>query len=387
MKKIKAIDLFSGCGGVSIGLTKAGFNVKCAVELDDAAVSAYKNYHLLKNVNVIKDDICKISGEDILKAGKISKDEMYLLAGCPPCQKFSMQNRINNSDESKINEVKKLLMEFKRIIKEIYPPFVLMENVPGIKSSFGGRILKEFIDDLKNPEVPLNAKYYIVSDVVNAANYGVPQLRKRFVMHAVRCDVYEKMKSYGIELTLPKQTHNKNGTDGKIRWVSVKEAFQGLPELAAGERYSDDKIKNHYCANLSQINIERMKIIRENGGTRTALPENLVLQCHKKYNGHTDVYGIMNPDEPSPTMTGGCLSYSKGRFGHPFENRAISVREAARLQTFPDDYVFGESLTKAALEIGNAVPIKLVEASGKVVLQLIASLSEKTSANNRQNIR
>lgn len=376
MKKIKAIDLFSGCGGVSIGLIKAGFNVKCAVELDDAAVSAYKNYHLLKNVNVIKGDICKISGEDILKAGKISKEEMYLLAGCPPCQKFSMQNRINNSDESKINEVKKLLMEFKRIIKEIYPPFVLMENVPGIKSSFGGTILKEFIDDLKNPTAPLNAKYYIVSDVVNAANYGVPQLRKRFVMHAVRCDVYEKMKSCGIELTLPEQTHNRNGTDGKLRWVSVREAFQGLPELAAGERYSDDKIKNHYCANLSQINIERMKIIRANGGTRTALPENLVLQCHKTYNGHTDVYGIMNPDEPSSTMTGGCLSYSKGRFGHPFENRAISVREAARLQTFPDDYVFGESLTKAALEIGNAVPIKLVEASGKVFIDIIQSLKD-----------
>ena len=110
MKKIKAIDLFSGCGGVSIGLTKAGFDVVCAVEIDEAAAKAYKNYHLLKNVNVIQDDICKLSGEDILKAGNISRDEIYLLAGCPPCQKFSMQNRINNSDESKIDEVKKLLI-------------------------------------------------------------------------------------------------------------------------------------------------------------------------------------------------------------------------------------------------------------------------------------
>ena len=119
-----------------------------------------------------------------------------------------------------------------------------------------------------------------------------------------------------------------------------------------------------------------MHIIRENGGTRTALPEELALKCHANYSGHTDVYGIMDPDAPAPTMTGGCLSYSKGRFGHPYENRAISVREAARIQTFPDDYIFGESLTKAALEIGNAVPIKLVKASGKVFVDIIRILKE-----------
>ena len=371
MKKIKAIDLFSGCGGVSIGLTKAGFDVACAVEIDEAAVKAYKNYYLLKNVNVIQDDICKLSGEDILKAGNISRDEIYLLAGCPPCQKFSMQNRVNNSDESKIDEVKKLLMEYKRIIKEIYPPFVLMENVPGIRSSYSGRIIKEFISELENVNAPMKERYKVVYDVVNAADYGVPQLRKRFVLHAIRYDIYEVLQSKGMDISLPETTHSKDGKGNKKRWVTVRETFEGLPKISAGERYSDDKIKNHYCANLSDINIERMQIIRANGGTRTALPEHLVLKCHKKYTGHADVYGVMNPDAPAPTMTGGCLSYSKGRFGHPFEDRAISVREAARIQTFPDDYVFGESLTKAALEIGNAVPIKLVESSGKVLLNLI----------------
>ena len=382
MNKIKAIDLFSGCGGVSIGLTQAGFNVCCAVEIDDTAIKAYKGYHLLKNVNVIKNDICKISGEDLLDVGGLQKDELYLLAGCPPCQKFSMQNRINNSDESKINEVKKLLMEFKRIIKEIYPPFVLMENVPGIKSSFGGRILREFVNELENANGPANEKYRVVSDIVNSADYGVPQLRKRFVLHAVRYDIYQIMQERRLDLFLPKTTHNKNGDNGKYRWVSVKEAFQGLPPIKAGERYSDDKIKNHYCANLSPINIKRMRIIRENGGNRSALPEELVLRCHKSYSGHTDVYGIMNPDVPAPTMTGGCLSYSKGRFGHPFEDRAISVREAARIQTFPDDYVFGDSLTKAALEIGNAVPIKLVKASGELFLHLIELISKNKTRSN-----
>ena len=376
MNKIKAIDLFSGCGGVSIGLIKAGFEVVSAVEIDDTAVKAYKNYHLLKDVNVIKDDICHLSGEEILKEGNIDKDQMYLLAGCPPCQKFSMQNRINNSDESKIDEVKKLLMEFKRIIKEIYPPFILMENVPGIKSSFGGRIINEFVSELENIHAPIKQRYKVVFGIVNSADYGVPQLRKRFVLHAVRNDIYDVMQSKGIDMVLPETTHSKDGKDGKKHWVTVREAFEGLPKISAGEKYNDNKIKNHYCANLSPINIERMKIIRANGGKRAALPESLVLKCHKKYNGHADVYGIMNPDAPAPTMTGGCLSYSKGRFGHPFENRAISVREAARIQTFPDDYIFGESLTKAALEIGNAVPIKLVEASGKVLIDIIHKLEK-----------
>lgn len=374
MKKIKSIDLFSGCGGVSIGLSNAGFDVACAVELDETAVNAYKNYHLLKNVNVIQNDICKLSGDEILKAGGIVKDDLYLLAGCPPCQKFSMQNRINNSDENKIDEVKKLLMEFKRIIKEIYPPFVLMENVPGIKSSFGGRIINEFITEIENVGAPANERYMIVCGVVNSADYGVPQIRKRFVLHAVRSDIYDIMKSKGIDFKLPDTTHSKDGSGGKSQWITVRETFAGLPRIAAGERYSDEVIKNHYCANLSPVNIERMRIIRENGGDRSALPEYLVLPCHKNYHGHADVYGIMNPDAPAPTMTGGCLSFSKGRFGHPFENRAISVREAARIQTFPDDYVFGENLTKAALEIGNAVPIKLVEASGKVFLNIINSI-------------
>ena len=346
---IKAIDLFSGGGGVSIGLTHAGFKLSCALEIDSAAVKAYKGYHLLKDVNVIEGDICEISGDELLKTAGIDKNELYLLAGCPPCQKFSMQNRIHNSDEDKIEDVKKLLMQFKRIIQEVYPPFVLMENVPGIQSSYGGKILHEFLTDLDDSQRTLSHRYKIVCGIVNAADYGVPQLRKRFVLHAVRRDIYQEMENRGLKLTLPIATHSKDGKDGKQKWVTVKETFQGLPAI-----------------------------------NRSALPDDLILACHKKYSGHSDVYGIMDPDKPAPTMTGGCLSYSKGRFGHPFEDRAISVREAARLQTFPDDYIFGESLTKAALEIGNAVPIKLVEASGKVFYDIISSLKgikERVTSN------
>lgn len=248
-------------------------------------------------------------------------------------------------------------------------------NVPGIMSSYGGRILKEFIKELENSEGDPTQQYHLIYRIVNAADYGVPQLRKRFVLHGVRGDIYQELKKIELELTMPAATHNKDGKDGKQNWITVREAFNGLPKIEPGARYNDDKIKNHYCAKLSEKNLKRMQIIRANGGSRSALPPDLILRCHQKYSGHSDVYGIMNPDQPSPTITGGCLSYSKGRFGHPFENRAISVREAARLQTFPDDYIFGENLTKAALEIGNAVPIKLVEASGKVFISLIKKLS------------
>lgn len=227
---------------------------------------------------------------------------------------------------------------------------------------------------LQNNRGDNKKRYFVKSNVVNAADYGVPQARKRFVLHAIRYDLYEVLSAKGLSWDLPQRTHSKNGQDGLPKWVTVRAAFEGLPAISAGQRYSDDKIKNHDCANLSSVNIRRMQIIRANGGTRTSLPPDLVLNCHKEYSGHTDVYGIMNPDEPSPTITGGCLSYSKGRFGHPFEDRAISAREAARLQTFPDDYIFGESLTKTALQIGNAVPIKLVKASAKEILSIIKKL-------------
>lgn len=384
MTKIKAIDLFSGCGGVSCGLIQGGFQVVCALEIDSNAVNAYKNYPPLAQVAVLQKDICDTKGTELLKAGKIRKDELYLLAGCPPCQNFSLQNRQNKdkSDEEK----KKLLMQFLRIIKEIYPPFILMENVPGIQTAGHGEILKEFLSELENEkEDDLTKKYKVVKDVLNAANYGVPQTRKRFVLHAVRKDVYELMKQMNLDLRLPVATHSATGKDGLKKWKTVRDAIADLPAIKAGERYSDDRIKNHYCANLSVKNLERIKAIRTTGGSRTGLPANLVLPCHSNgYEGHKDVYGIMDMDKPAPTMTGGCVCYSKGRFGHPTQDRAISVREAARIQTFPDDYTFGESITKAALEIGNAVPVELVKVSAEQILKQISAVKKYLTDNKKK---
>lgn len=383
--KYEAIDIFSGCGGVSCGLSLAGFKLKSAVEIEKHAVDTYLNYGPLKNVNVLNEDICNLSGEQILKAAKIKKDDIYLFAGCPPCQNFSRQNPLNKNKTDE--ERKKLLFEFLRLIEEILPPFILMENVPGIKSEFNNKILTEFLERLRK-------HYDVKENVLNAADYGVPQARKRFVLHAVRKDINEELIKNGFIFDLPKVTHDKNGRNGLAKWKTVKETIGDLPAISAGEEYGDDgKIHNHKCAGLSDTNLKRIRAIRNNGGSRSGLPEELVLNCHKKkddegntFSGHGDVYGIMDPDKPAPTITGGCLCYSKGRYGHYSQDRAISIREAARLQTFPDDFIFSNSLTDSALQIGNAVPIDLVKASGKVFMEAIRviKLKRKNDAETKK---
>lgn len=381
--KYEAIDIFSGCGGVSCGLTRAGFSVKAAVEIDGKAVTTYKNYEPLKNVNVMHNDICKLSGSEILKAANIKKDDIYLFAGCPPCQNFSRQNPENRNKS--IEDRKKLLFEFLRIIEEIKPPFILMENVPGIESEYNKIILDEFL-------ARLGKNYVVLKSVLNAADYGVPQLRKRFVLHAVRLDIHTELLQSNFLFSLPKATHSKNGNNGLKQWKTVREAISDLPPIKAGEKFPDNGvIHNHKCANLSDTNLKRIKFVRQNGGSRTCLPDDLILDCHKKkdkngnqFVGHGDVYGIMDADKPAPTMTGGCLCYSKGRYGHYEQDRAISIREAARLQTFPDDFVFSDALTASALQIGNAVPIELVKASGDILKQAIKTIKLKRLKEKKQ---
>ncbi|MCL2460269.1 MAG: DNA cytosine methyltransferase, partial [Euryarchaeota archaeon] len=361
--KFEAIDVFSGCGGVSCGLASVGFEVKAAVEIDAVAADVYLRYPLLSKVNVLcgesEGDICNLSGNEILRAANIERTSIYLFAGCPPCQNFSRQNPENKNKSPE--DRKKLLFEFLRIIEELEPPFILMENVPGIMAVHNKIILDEFLDRLMK-------KYVVVAGILNSADYGVPQRRKRFVLHAARKDIHTQLSEYGFEFKLPEPTHSKNAEGGLTKWKTVKETIGNLPPIGAGEEYPDDgKIHNHRCANLDSRNIRRMQAIRKGGGSRTSLPDDLILACHKKkdatgnvFSGHKDVYGIMDPNEPSPTMTGGCLFYSKGRYGHYEQDRAISVREAARLQTFPDDFVFGGPLAATSLQIGNAVPIDLV---------------------------
>lgn len=354
--KFKAIDLFCGAGGLSIGLKKSGFRVCLGVDIDEKALKTYKCN--LKRTKVLKEDIKKVTGEKITELTGINRHGNFLLAGCPPCQGFSSLGKRDASDEK--NE---LVYEYVRIINELEPSFILMENVPGMSTGVGKEMFKKVVKELEE-------NYHVEYDTLNAANFGVPQIRKRLVLHGIRNDVYDNL---GLDKEkqkiLPKPTHSKEKKKGYKKWVTVRKAISDLPILEAGDSYNDGIIKNHRARSLSETNIERLREIRLHGGNREMISEELQLECHKGENvSYTDTYGIIDPDKPAPTITSGCTIISKGRYCHPTQNRGLSIREAARLQSFDDKFEFQGNMGEMSLQIGNAVPPKLAQASGKVII-------------------
>jgi DNA (cytosine-5)-methyltransferase 1 len=363
MKNLDVIDLFCGAGGLSCGLKNAGFNIKLGIDIDKNAIITYRNN--FKKAIVLQDDIKNISGSMLLKKTKIKEESNFLLAGCPPCQGFS------NIGKRDANDLKnQLVFEYTRLIIETKPAFILMENVPGMSRGVGKEIFKKVVEHLTK-------EYHLQYDTLNAANYGVAQLRKRLVLHGIRNDVYDKLyKVYPRKLDniLPVQTNYEyvENNSGKKRWISVGDVLKDIPPIKAGQSYEDEKIHNHVARKLSDINLRRLDYIRKHGGSRNCLSKELMLECHKKKRiSYSDTYGVMNINRPSPTLTSGCTSVTKGRFGHPTQNRGISVREAARLQSFDDNFVFYGGIDSMSLQIGNAVPPKLAEASGKKIIELM----------------
>lgn len=355
--KFKAIDLFCGAGGLSVGLKKSGFHICLGIDIDEAALKTYK--HNFKKTKILKKDIKQVSGEEVTKLTGIKKHDNFLLAGCPPCQGFSSLGKRD------INDAKNgLVYEYVRLIYELEPTFILMENVPGMSSGVGKDIFKSVVERLQK-------LYYIQYDTLNAADYGVPQIRKRLVLHGIRKDVYENVllrRNEKYIKLLPAPTYSRTKRKGYKEWISVGSAIMDLPALKAGDVCKDTAVKNHISRRLSDTNITRLQEIRNNGGNREGISESLKLECHKKENvSYTDTYGIMDIKKPAPTITSGCTIISKGRYGHPTQNRALSVREAARLQSFEDDFEFIGNVGEMSLQIGNAVPPKLAQASGKVM--------------------
>lgn len=352
-KKLYAIDLFSGCGGVTSGLKKAGIQVCAAVEINEVAVETYRKNN--REVAVIQRDIRSVKGDELRKAAGISGEDLLLLVACPPCQGFSAIR--NGGEDDKRNE---LVFEYIRLVKELNPQFILMENVAGMSRGKGKETFKKAYEEF-------DKLYKCKYDILNAADYGVPQTRRRLVLHGIRRDLYESGKDKGITVQLPAPTHvaaSRKKEDCKLPVWNNADVILGLPEIPAGGECTEKGVYNHVCNSMSDTNIKRIKYIRKHGGTRTCLPETLALNCHKNKTGHTDVYGILDLNKPAPTITGGCMHYSKGRYGHPFQNRALSAREAARLQSFDDDYIFCGNNAQIALQIGNAVPVELAKASG-----------------------
>ena len=364
-EKLYAIDLFSGCGGVTTGLTKAGIEVKAAVEINPIAVKTYKINH---SVNVIEDNICQVSGNKLLECAGITKKDILLLVACPPCQGFSSIRKGGENDERN-----QLIYQFIRLINSIHPEFILMENVAGMSRGKGKQTFQDALQRIQK-------NYVCVYNVVNAANYGVPQTRQRLVLHGIRKDVYKIVLGNNMQLSLPAYTHidptKKTATDNLPEWRNAS-VILGLPAINAGETYIGPGIYNHTCNDMSEINIKRIQYIRNHGGSRTCLPESLSLECHKGKTGHTDVYGIMDMNKPAPTITGGCMHYSKGRYGHPIQDRALSAREAARLQSFDDDYIFIGNNAEVALQIGNAVPVELAMASGRYFVNIFNVIKDE----------
>lgn len=337
MERPTAIDLFCGCGGLTVGLKKAGFRVLAAVDIDPLSVKTYKANH--RNVALWKTDIRELEPKTLLDSLELKQGELDLLAGCPPCQGFSTMRTLRRAigvDDPRND----LLMEFERFVQALRPRTVMMENVPGLADDkrFGAfcRKMKElgYLGDHR---------------VLNAAEYGVPQRRHRLIYLA------------GVGMDIP--FAEKSG-----RQKTVKDAIHSLPK--AGQ--SGDPVHD-MPENRTPKVLEIIRRIPKDGGSRKDLPEELHLNCHKKCNGFNDVYGRMAWNNVAPTITSGCFNPSKGRFLHPEENRAITMREAALLQGFPRHYKFPTTDNKSAvaLMIGNALPPPFIAAHGKSIKRVL----------------
>ena len=339
---IKVFDFFSGCGGTSKGFHKSGLTPFFALDIDKDAASTFGSN--FPDATVVTSDIMCFDTRKLDEL--IDQADLKLFCGCAPCQPFTGQN--TTKPDSKKDSRRSLLSKFGELVVKYVPDYVFVENVPGIQRIVGNNVLTRFTNGLED------LGYHTVVDVVESRKYGVPQKRRRLVLLA----------SKHAKIGLPDPTHDP--ASGKS-YSTVRDWISHLPPIQAGETHST--VPNHRAANLSPLNMRRISATPKEG-SRADWPEELRLVCHTKkgYSGHTDVYGRMRWDGPATGLTTRCISLSNGRYGHPEQNRAISVREAAALQTFPDDYTFCGSLNSQARQIGNAVPVLLAEVFGRHIL-------------------
>lgn len=323
-KTLKLIDCFCGAGGLSLGFKMAGFKSLFAFDNDQSCINTYNQNHgphgfVMEAEKVSKFAIKSETGLDL--------SEVDVVAGGPPCQGFSVQRRGNDND-SRNN----LVCDFIRIVEEIRPRFFLMENVGGLMSKRG----KPFLEKIK--DFSERANYYLHISKLLAYDYGVPQMRRRVFL------VGELLDKGLTRFEFPNPVNNGN----------VKTVRDAISDLMIAKEH---EVPNHRADKLSDINLKRIRSIREGQG-RDSLPPDLQLPCHKnnKNHRHLDVYGRMAWDQPSATITARFDSFSRGRFGHPVLNRTITLREGARLQSFPDTFIFYGTKVQIAKQIGNAVP-------------------------------
>jgi len=397
LPKFFAIDFFCGAGGTTRGLIDAGGYVIAGVDKEGSCKDTYERnnvnttldckpaLYLQRDIFDQTDEYPEGQGQQLLSELSALANEYQtkyrgiplLLAICAPCQPFTQMTRIEMTDERSLARLRDrgLLGQTYQFIKELNPTLILSENVAGIqKESYGG-VWQDFEGKLRKNG------YVVGSEIVDCSRYGIPQNRKRSIMLAInkvdcRPEIIQAEDGPGGTLVVPE-------SDPKSPAVTVREAIGHFPPIKAGERH--ETIPNHQTSALSSINLQRIRLVQPGGDNFVFNDSNLALPCHQRLRekpkaggsgdhkrAFSDIYTRMHPDKPSPTMTTKCTSISNGRFGHydMGQDRAISVREAAALQTFPDDYVFyGDSFMACAKMVGNAVPPKLSEFFGKFLVK------------------
>jgi DNA (cytosine-5)-methyltransferase 1 len=386
--RMKLVDFFAGAGGLSCGLNMAGFDSILGSDIHPTYAQTYSLNH--PQTTVITNDIRELSEHEILRITKLKPGELDLIAGGPPCQGFSINAPIRSLDDQRNH----LFKEYLRIAEILKPKAILIENVPGIVSLGKGTVVSAIYKHLKK------MGYSVDHRILFAGHYGVPQMRFRTIFIALRDS---------DNVTFPEPTHyataHTNFSGSKELCIKISplfaqnlkpkttvwDAISDLPVLLVGQsihnekyiessassyqkilRKGSKKIFNHSCAKLGKTNLERLKYIPQGGSWRDIPAELLPLGLQRaKRSDHTKRYGRLHPDELCSTILTKCDPHW-GSFFHPTQDRAISVREAARIQSFPDNYIFHGSLTEQFEQVGNAVPPLLAKAIGETIKKLIA---------------
>jgi DNA (cytosine-5)-methyltransferase 1 len=341
---LKAVDFFCSGGGMSSGMAKAGIKILAGIDYDISCKETYEKN--IKGAEFIHANVFNYSEQELETKLKLkSNDDSLVLIGCSPCQYWS----IINTDKKKSQESKSLLIEFRRFVEYFKPGYVVVENVPGVLKNKKESGLEDFIFWLEKNG------YKVHHGIHNVMDYGVPQSRRRLTLIGNRV-------SENVLVPIKYK--------GKIKTVfdAIGE-HNGFPKVEAGHK--DNTLFNHTVAGLKQINIDRLNLTEKNGGSRLSYANNETLapECHRNnIENFKDTYGRIWWHKPSPTITTKFFSISNGRFAHPEENRAISIREGATLQSFPKKYIFkGSSISNLARMIGNAVPPKYAASIGKAI--------------------
>ena len=343
----KAVDFFCGGGGMSYGMQKAGIKILAGIDHEPACKETYESN--IKGAEFILADVFDLKEQGLQKKLNLKKnDDGLILIGCSPCQFWS----IINTDKNKSEKSKNLLVEFRRFVEYLKPGFVVVENVPGVLRKKEESGLASFINWLEKKE----NGYKVHFDVHNVSEFGVAQNRKRFTLIANRVSKKEiiPLKKLGKKLTVRDMIGTKNG----------------FPKIDSGHK--DKTVFLHTTASLTDINKKRLKCVKKDGGDRFSFADNSELQLNcfiGRDDSFKDTFGRLWWDRPSPTITTKFLSVSNGRFVHPDEDRALSLREGAVLQSFPKSYKFcGKNVSSISRIIGNAVPPEYAKRIGLAII-------------------